>query len=141
MTWTLVYVFQCCPKTIKYISLTNLYQALKTTQFQGFKDFERCCLFNSKFLLQIYYADNNNYQALMKTFDTCKFSQIEFLLVIMSKMFMADYAEESVKFKDLDRIVERLHEFEKLTTKEEERERIIKIYPAIVKILIGKMKV
>ena len=50
---------------------------------------------------------------------------------------MVDRACVNVDFNDLETIIEKLHELEALDV---ERDRIMRIYPAIVRVLIGKME-
>lgn len=72
MSWSLVAAFRCNPKATKNFSIPNLSQALtKATQLQGYPDLKRCYSINSKFILQVYYAENNNYPVIMRTLGTC----------------------------------------------------------------------
>lgn len=115
MSWSLVFAYRCNPTAIKSISIFNLSQALtKATQFQGYQDLQRCYSLNSKFILQVYYPDNNNAPVIMNSLNNCSEFVAEFLLVILSKMLMADSAHLRVDFKDLERIIEKLHELEVL---------------------------
>lgn len=74
----------------------------------------------------------------MHSLNNCNEFVVEFLLVVLSKMLMADSAHLRVDFKDLEKIIEKLHELEVLDAFE--KDRMVKLYPAVVKVLIGKME-